>query len=320
MSELNVPLFEVQPVPTKGKGLLARFDIVKGERIVSEEPLMISPKVTPISRMEEIIIAKLKLLSQIDQRKYLSLHNNFPGKHPFSGIMRTNALPCGPGAGAVYPTICFINHSCVPNAHHSWNSDLECETIHAASFIKAGEEITISYYQGGSAQSRQSYLKNAFGFNCKCNLCSISPAEIQESDHRRDQMELLDASIGNPVRVMSSPDWCLQDCHSLLQILEKEFNGNAVALIARLYYDAFQISIIHGDQARAYVFAERGYRSRVICEGEDSPESKRMKFLMGDPTGYEGYGISNKWGTLKNMLPKGLGGDEFEKWLWRREK
>ena len=49
-------------------------------------------------------------------------------------------------------------------------------------------------------------------------------------------------------------------CRSLLQVLEEEYKGGAGALIARLYYDAFQISIAHGDQARASVFAERGYR------------------------------------------------------------
>jgi len=46
--------------------------------------------------------------------------------------------------------------------------------------------------------------------------------------------------------MMSNPHESLRDCYSLLQVLEQEFDGCARALIARLYYDAFQISIVHG--------------------------------------------------------------------------
>lgn len=42
---------------------------------------------------------------------------------------------------------------------------------------------------------------------------------------------------------------CLADCHSLFQVVE--YHRGADVLIARLHYDAFQISITHGDQARA---------------------------------------------------------------------
>jgi len=71
---------------------------------------------------------------------------------------------------------------------------------------------------------------------------------------------------------MKSLEESLADCHALLQLLEEEYKGSAGVLIARLYYDAFQISVSYGDQARASAFAERGFRSRVIYEGEDSLE------------------------------------------------
>ena len=105
----------------------------------------------PISLMESKIAEKLKSLSKTQQRQFLLLHNNFPGKHPFSGIVKTNALPCGSnsGIGGIYPTVCLINHSCLPNAHSSWNSDTKCETSYAIRYINAGENITISYDRGG---------------------------------------------------------------------------------------------------------------------------------------------------------------------------
>jgi len=117
---------------------------------------------------------------------------------------------------------------------------------------------------------------------------------------------------------MMRPEESLADCHSLLQLLEEEYQGSASALIARLYYDAFQISITHGDQARASCFAERVFRSRIICEGEDSPETQEIKNLIQNPAGHRNFGISSRWRTAKAAIPKGLDADSYEKWLWRQ--
>ena len=320
INELDLQLFDIKSVPGKGKGLVARCNIAKGKRILYEKPLFTTPNLSAISLMESNIAMKLKALPKTEQRQFLSLHNNFPSKHPFSGIVKTNALPCGPDSkiGGVYPTICLINHSCLPNAHNNWNSDAKCETIHAIRYIKSGEEITISYDRGGSFDSRRTYLNDAFGFDCSCSLCSLPLPNLQTSDARRLQIQVLDNAIGDPDRVMKKPDDCLADCHRLLQVIKEEFGGDAGALIARLYYDAFQISITHGDQARASVFAERGYRSRVICEGEDSPATRKIKNLMENPAGHMSFGASKRWKTAKGLVPKGLDAGGFEKWLWRQ--
>ena len=247
--------------------------------------------------MEKQIWIELRKLPKDAQRQFLSLHNNFPGKQPFSGIVRTNALPCGPGSpiGGIYPTISRINHSCLPNAHNSWDSASGCENIYAVRFIRAGEEITIPYDHGGPSDERRRHLKDSFGFECNCSICSRQPDELQNSDERRRQIQRLDASIGNGLRVMHSPKDCLKDCQKLLQILEEEFDDSPGAHLARLYYDAFQISIIHGDQARASTFAERSYKARVACEGENNPETKRIQKLMDDPTRHASFGLSMKW-------------------------
>ena len=312
--------FDIQTLPGKGKGLVAHIDIAIGTRILCEKPLFTTPNISPTSLMESKTAEKLKSLSKTQQRQFLSLHNNFPGKHPFSGIVKTNALPCGPNAviGGIYPTICLINHSCLPNAHNNWNSDTKCETIHAVRHINAGEEITISYDKGGSSNSRRIYLRDAFGFDCNCSLCSLSLPELQTSDARRLHIQYLDDAIGDSNRMMNKPDDCLADCHSLLQVLEEEYHGGAGSLTARLYYDAFQIGIAHADQARASVFAGRAYKSRVICEGEDSPETQKVKKLMENPMGHMSYGASTRWKTAKGSVPKRLDAVEFEKWLWRQ--
>ena len=117
---------------------------------------------------------------------------------------------------------------------------------------------------------------------------------------------------------MNKPDDCLADCHRLLQVFKEEYGGDADGLTARLYYDAFQISITHGDQARASVFAERGYRSRVICEGEDSPATQKIRNLIDNPAGHRNFGASKRWKTAKGLVPKGLDTGGLERWLWRQ--
>ncbi|KAF2008485.1 hypothetical protein BU24DRAFT_437867 [Aaosphaeria arxii CBS 175.79] len=258
----------------------------------------------PLQILEAKLAAQLKALPKDSQRQFLSLYNKSPGKLPFSTIFKTNALPCGSDSpvGAVYPTICLINHSCVPNSHNNWNDNLEHETIHAIRPIEAGEEITIPYDKGG----------------CTCLGCSLPPPELDDSDARRLQIQLLDAAIGDPYRIMSEPREVLRDCYSMLQNLNEEFGGYIGILGARLYYDAFQISIAHGDQARASVFAKRAYESRVLCEGEDSPEAQRVRSLAMKPARHMSFELaSRQWRRSKDMVPKSLDTESFEKWLFK---
>ncbi|TPX13347.1 uncharacterized protein E0L32_006320 [Thyridium curvatum] len=319
--ELGLPLFEIKDIPGKGKGLIALSNIPQGTRILCEKPILTAGPMPP-DALDRVLAGKLKALSKVEQRQFLSLHNNHPGKYPFRGIFKTNALPCGPGSsvGGVYPMSCFINHSCLPNSHNNWNAAAEHETTHAIRPIKIGEEVTISYDRGGPSTVRQDFLKKAFGFHCNCSGCTLPPSELQASDTRRLLIQDLDNSIGDLDRMATSPEKSLEDCRLLLQALKDEFNGYAGASIARFYYDAFQISIAHGDQARASVFAERAYEARVICEGEDSPSTQRAHSLALRPPDHFSFGLySMKWKTTREDIPKALTTAQFEKWLFREQ-
>jgi hypothetical protein len=284
----------------------------------------------PPKELEPVVAAKLKAMTKTEQRQFFSLHNNFPGNHVLSGIVRTNALPCGPGSteggpgsteGGIYPNICFINHSCLPNSHNNWNDQAQHETIHAIRPIKAGEEITIPYNHGGPSATRQAFLKQAFGFDCHCTTCTLPPAQLQDSDTRRLLIQQLDKAIGDPMRMITKPAESLRDCHTLLQTLNKEFTGHPGAHSCRLYYDAFQICVSHGDQARAGVFAAKTYDARVGIEGGDSPATQRMKSLTMKPADHQSYSVcSMKWNSKKSRVPKGLDESQFEAWLFRDQR
>jgi hypothetical protein len=152
----------------------------------------------------------VRSLSKEQQRQYLSLHNHDPERdperHKLSGIYRTNVLPCNTSEfGAVYFTICLINHSCDKNSHHSWQSARNRGTIHALRDIRAGEEITISYDDEDVSSVRRPFLKESFGFDCGCDVCSLLPSEVKESDARRLRMEQLRVTLSDPVKVSALP-------------------------------------------------------------------------------------------------------------------
>lgn len=316
----NIPIFEVTDIPGEGRGLLARVDISMGTQVLCEQPVL-TGRPLPLRELETYLATGLNALPKEAQRLFLSLQNNYPGKFLFSYKFKTNALPCGPDSivGAVYSTICFINHSCIPNVHHSWDTKTKHETIYAIRPIAAGEEITIMYDRGGPLKMPRAFLKDSFGFDCDCRTCSRKPSLLKESDVRRRSIQSLDYAIGDPHCLMSRPAESLRNCQSLLQVLKDEYEGYAGVLNARVYYDAFQICVVHGDQARASASAQKSYEMRVICEGEDSPETQSVRHLTSKPSAHQSSNTySQKWRTNKAMVPKNLEGARFDEWLFAR--
>jgi hypothetical protein len=70
---------------------------------------------------------------------------------------------------------------------------------------------------------------------------------------------------------------------------------------------------------RARVFAKRAASTRVILEGNDSPTVQRMESLARNLSQHMAHGLSEKWRTAGDDIPKKLGKDKFERWLWRKE-
>lgn len=317
LRSINPGLFEVVNIPEKGRGLVARCNIRSGTRILCEEPLFLVSNMDP-ERLNKVVAFKLKTLAKEQQRQFLSLHNNFPGRLAFAGIVKTNALPCEPGAttGGIYAEICLINHSCLANCHNSWNDETQRETIHSIRDILAGEELSISYDRGEPSQARQARLRDAFGFDCTCELCSSPAAVLQASDERRKRINQLDDEIGDPMTMMTNPLVSLRACRTLRDMVVEEYRSSVTALIPRVYYDAFQITVAHSDQARAKVFAERAYKARIDCEGADSPATKRIGRFMRNPTSHPTFGSYSKmWRTASK--PEENDSAAVEKWLYR---
>ena len=201
----RAPLYEIRPVTGKGRGIVACSNIPKGTRILCEKPLL--TLATEIDSLDDNIERKVRALSKDQLRQYLSLYNTHTNGNAFTGIFQTNALPCEstPPTVGIFPTICLINHSCVPNSQHSWNSMKNSQMIHAVRDIEEGEEITICYGKQGAFDARHDFLIESFGFECDCSVCSLPIPERQESDARRIRIEQLDKVMGNMERAVSKP-------------------------------------------------------------------------------------------------------------------
>jgi hypothetical protein len=289
--------FTLETIPSKGKGLVASRPIAAGTLLISEPPLFTTASLSDPATFEKDLGAIIRALPREGQRAFLSLHNNFPGQPaPFSNIVRSNGYPLGPSSdvGGLFPLVARLNHSCRPNAQHAWDAARGRETVHAVRDVAAGEELTLSYHNGGQASGeRQAALRQFFGFACACAACARPAAELAASDARLRDAQALDARIGDARRVRDRPADALRDCRDLLRVYGLEDIRDL--RVPRLYYDAFQIAAMHADAARASVFAESARRTREICEGADSDEVVNLRKLAEKPQTFENWGATKKW-------------------------
>jgi SET domain len=319
LTGLSCPAIEVKITETNGIGLFARCNINTGARILCERPLFTARFMSP-EKMEPILTGKLQVLSNDDTYSFLNLYNNFPGPFLLSGIFKTNAHPCGfaQDISAVYATISRINHSCLPNAHTSWNENAGHETVYAIKPIPAGEEITIAYDQGGPREKRRGFLRDTHGFECNCKGCFLPAAELQASDARRTMIANLDVSLSTVFNKTTRPTEALRDCRLLLLTLEAEYGCCYGDLSAKVYYVACHICLTHGDQARANVFAWKAYNARILCEDDSSQAVLRIRSIALNPAEQAVFGqCSMDWKSTVHMVPKGLDAAAFEDWLFR---
>jgi len=220
---MSFPLYQVKSISGRGRGLVARSDIAEGTRILVEKPLLTVPHNIPPDEAESCIASKLQGLPNAFQQVFHSLHNCSSDERTLAGTFMSNAISCGtePKVNAVYTTICFINHDCIPNSYLNWNTNLNMETVHAIRPIKAGEEITVCYTDGITTRDRKDYLETKFGFECSCSICSRSLAEQTLSDARRTEIERLfrDTLPKDP----PSPDLegVLPKLYQMIRLLEK---------------------------------------------------------------------------------------------------
>ena len=113
----------------KGLGAVAVRDIMAGERLASEAPLVTSDGISThgnsCSAQTSLPVSRLAKLSANDRLLFSNLSQSevFGKQKTIAGIFATNAIPFwdssdGEHAG-IFPTIARFNHSCSPSAAYT---------------------------------------------------------------------------------------------------------------------------------------------------------------------------------------------------------
>ncbi|KAG8877453.1 hypothetical protein FRB97_003384 [Tulasnella sp. 331] len=188
----------VRDVEGKGKGTIALRDLVRGDRILVDEPILTITRDASDAAVESII-TQIGNMTDSNLSAFFSLY--YPStvlmadgtQKPINpeeidmplAIVQANSLAIEGGMQAVFPKAARINHGCSAafNAVHSWRADEKKLYVHALRDIKAGEEILISYLDTKRPRSdRQSILSMHYHFDCTCSVCSLPESKAAKSD------------------------------------------------------------------------------------------------------------------------------------------
>ncbi|TFK88170.1 SET domain-containing protein [Polyporus arcularius HHB13444] len=189
------PVYKIIPIEGAGLSMVATVDIAAGEVIVRERPLLLAPRAFSAPKSGEhatnIIVRAAQSLHPENKRIFYALKNVKGNTVPSAeeGLINTNAFACGPFPayngryGGVARDASRANHSCSPNATHSFDAATLTQSLRAFRAIRAGEEITVSYVcQSMTAKARQEELLRRYFFTCVCQSCRLTGSARDSSD------------------------------------------------------------------------------------------------------------------------------------------
>jgi len=111
------------------------------------------------------------------------------------GIWITNALEAfGGAASSLYPGSQKFNHSCVANCNGQSAGFAHC--VVTTRGIKKGEELCVNYIECDEipCANRKAVMGLQWNFDCKCEVCDGTPAQIDESNKNRNELRELKKS------------------------------------------------------------------------------------------------------------------------------
>ncbi|KAK0613173.1 hypothetical protein B0T14DRAFT_384451, partial [Immersiella caudata] len=224
--------YQVQDLPGKGKGVVATKRIQRGTVLMVEHAAVIADTLFP-SRVKravgrEMLQRAMARLGEECEGAILELAKSSrdpEGVPAAEDLMKTNSFTVkisGNSHMALFPRVSRINHACRPSAITRFDEQTLSMTIRAMKNIEPGEEITLSYTDFGlSYNERQRNLKAKWGFDCDCSICSLPPAEIAESDARRDRIAAMGKTV---IKHVGNQDWkeAIKTHREMLDIIEDE--------------------------------------------------------------------------------------------------
>lgn len=271
-------LYIIKPSPGIGLGMFAAKDIRKGTRILAERPFfsLAERPVVPLSDpyAPNDISEAFDRLPVSEQFQYMGLH--CPKRSDCSlrfSIYEANSFEMGSGT-----CICLdasrINHSCIPNAHYSWNASIERETVHAVQDIPKGEEITISYCSAIRTLEERKRELEPYVFICRCPACRTDTDFGIASQLRRRQMLDLDHEIADyqhDPRAARAEHGHRDELSAILRLVKLIDDEGLVYEMSLAYHDAAKWALKRGWRKKALEYASKELDVDLCCVGDDSP-------------------------------------------------
>ncbi|KAF4590780.1 hypothetical protein EYR40_009377 [Pleurotus pulmonarius] len=257
--------YRIVEIPSKGLGMVAARDLHFGELIISERPLIISPRVMKINCMkwmdsatprqkqeaawfesEKIYKLAFERMEPEDKETYMKLYNSHKhdGTGPILGISRTNGYGVfalqGDDYVGVFKDASRINHSCSPNTIRHFDRPSLSMQMYAVREIKEGEEITTQYCNPLAPYAARRKALKPYGIRCDCPAC-LNPAKSDKIRYRigcvKDAMPAIVKWAGNhklPDNLLLGPSL------ELLKLMEDE-GLEASKPYERVLYHLFHI-------------------------------------------------------------------------------
>jgi hypothetical protein len=255
--------YDVQRIRGKGKGVIAKRQIYKGDVIMLDSPAIISSARLPLyvtpSEGSALLQTAARMLPEEEYSTLMALDKP-SGTTGLDAILKTNSFSCQFNDGGVgdeylclFPQVSRINHACQPNANAKFIPRTLSMEIRALRDIPPGQEISISYGKVDLKYAERQKLYNEnWGFKCTCNLCASGIYKIAESDWRRerfaqlhDQLEILTVDTYDAKRVV---EWE----NEILEISETE---------------GLEVLVTEDMERLAYVYAGLGKPSEAQAWG-----------------------------------------------------
>lgn len=209
-----------------------------------------------------------------------------PKGGPLIQTIARNSMSCSDDGktSGLFITMSRVNHDCVGNSDHYFNTRCGVKILVASRTIRRGEEIAFCYASNSpSTAERKRTLQQHYKFNCTCPTCQDKDAEAE-----LDRMQELDHSILE-LGSMGRVEQAIRKGQLLLQLYDK-YNASSQSY-HRTYYDMFQVAVTKRSTLKdAKLYIRKAHEAVSSYVSDDQEESVvKMKGFVDSPESHRNY-------------------------------
>ncbi|KAH6847241.1 hypothetical protein B0I37DRAFT_341273 [Chaetomium sp. MPI-CAGE-AT-0009] len=279
--------YDVREVPGRGKGVLAKRKFTRHETVMVGFPVLvvrldfINGDRYSARQKRRMMEASVKQLPPEQEESIRCLARNTGGE-PILDALRTNGFGIeidGIQHLALFTDGSRVNHNCRPNSYWRYvNGDIAMEVV-ALREIQPGQEVAHSYAPLGYTYEQRKAILQAWGFQCRCALCSGSLEVRNASDRRRERLLEIHQTLSQAERLGGKRVGQLV-AEAMGLIEQEELRPQLVE-----YYQQF---------AKAYLMVNDLRRARAFVT-----ETDKMWTLYGGEQHENIDGMRELWQTLE---------------------